>query len=56
MRVAADLQARIKKPRKAAGLGLRLRFRGSCRDYGLLSRLTIKRTGLPLLRSALPMA
>jgi hypothetical protein len=52
MRVAADLQGGIKKPRKAAGLGLR----GSCRNYGLLSRLTIKRTGLPLLRSALPMA
>ena len=54
MRVVADLQARMKKPRKAAGLGLVLR--GPCRDYGLLSRLTIKRTGLPLLRSALPMA
>jgi hypothetical protein len=54
MRVAVGFQGRIKKPRKAAGLGLRLR--GSCRDYGLLSRLTIKRTGLPLLRSALPMA
>jgi hypothetical protein len=56
MQGVADLQACIKKPRKAAGLRLRLRSTGSCRDYGLLSRLTIRRTGLPLLRSALPMA